>query len=189
MKNSSALFSSLNQKGFSIVLLLVIWTSVLGLLLYVLIAATAPLASKTTNLVFQRKASNASASTLIENKFEGEKFEILTSGVIKTQESTASGQQILTFNNNSSAIGMVEGKAKSLKLKANGESCNGDPHILITIDGENVFNNFIKSKSWNEYSIEKALEEGRHIFTISFDNDFYDKNCDRSLKIDYIFFE
>jgi hypothetical protein len=176
-------FLTPRQKGFSIILILIICTSVMGLLLYILVAA-----KNTASLVYQRKASKASASSLLDNKFEGEKFEILTSGAVKSPEASASGSEILLFNKNSTAIGMVNGKAESLTLRANGGFCNGQPHILMTIDGTDAFNNYITPDSWNDYNLDLSLDDGNHIFTLSFDNDFSNRNCDSNLKVDYIKF-
>lgn len=180
--------AKINQFGFSMILMLVLWTSIVGVLLYVLMAAAAPLAKNTVELVYKRKASSASASSLVDGKFEAEKFTVLTEGVRIAEESSASGKQVLVFEKNSTAIGIVSGKAKNLQIRANGNFCRGQPRLLLTVDGVKVFNNYIIPDFWGDYVVESNLDAGTHLFSLSFDNDYTDKGCDRDLKIDYILF-
>ena len=61
------------------------------------------------------------------------------------------------------------------------------PHFTVAVDGTEVISTFATSLHWRKVGAKVNLPAGRHTFTITFDNDYWNPGvCDRNLRVDYL---
>jgi hypothetical protein len=73
--------------------------------------------------------------------------------------------------------------ATGLTVLAEGDQCNGSPHMTVTVDGVSVMSMYVNATRWTPYSLPVSIPAGSHLIKIVFDNDYYGA-CDRNLRVD-----
>ncbi len=101
---------------------------------------------------------------------------------------TASGGKGLEIYSKGTASGQITSFANSITVRAEGDQCNGAPHMVIKVDGKTTFETDVSSTTWNDYSSPINLPLGTHTITVTFTNDYNSLSCDRNLLLDKITF-
>lgn len=177
-----------SQRGYSILIILLIWTSAVGLLLYILIASTASFKRTILTVLYPKPPSSASEDRPQVKILEIEGMKLISGNKVLVEESSASAKQALLLNTNSLVSGTITGPASSMLFKVQANICKGAPRLKISIDKNFIFNNFIFAVSWAEYATQINLSEGNHQVEVAFDNSFKNNQCQRNIKLDYLKF-
>ena len=169
-------------------LILLIWTSAVGLLFYILIASTASFKRTILSVLYPKPPSNASEQKLPAKMLEAEGMKLISGNKVTLLESSASAKQALLFNSDSTLQGTVLGPFDNVTFRVQAMLCKGAPRLKIVVDKNIIFSNFIFATIWSEYSAKVSVGKGNHIVELAFDNSYKGNICRRSIKLDYLKF-
>jgi hypothetical protein len=125
-----------------------------------------------------------------ETKVEAETMTLPgTSSVVVHSKSAASGGQEVAFFSNGSARSTFDGAVTNITLRARGRACQGNPQLKVYVD--DVLKGTVEpiSTTFADYTVAlSGLSAGSHTLRITFENDFYNSDCDRNAFLDYYVF-
>lgn len=105
-------------------------------------------------------------------------------------DSIASGGKGLLLGRNLTVKGQITGPFTSFTIRAKADVCQGNPHILVKVDGRFVLDTQISTTTYKDY-INKNLAymklgDGPHTVEITYNNDYSTSRCDRNVRLDVI---
>jgi hypothetical protein len=118
---------------------------------------------------------------------EAEAMVLPTKGTVASDASASGGKAVILYNAGTmTATFSLAQAANAVSVVARGDACNGDPHMVVKVDGNQVIaTNVVSGSSWSTYSGAGVLATGSHTLAITFDNDYYGgTGCDRNLRVD-----
>ncbi len=121
---------------------------------------------------------------------EAESMSLPSPAVQVYSDSTASGGKALVFYSNTTATGNINatGTLNDIVVRAKADKCQGNPKMLVTVDGTNVLDTDVSSTTFADYTANVNLSAGSHTVKVSFTNDRVRRNCDRNLRVDKLTF-
>ncbi len=132
----------------------------------------------------------ASPATAADTTLEAESMAVNPANAGNTfTDSTASGRTALALLGNSSASSNISlpTSSQSLAVRARGQSCQGWPNMMISVDGKSISNTAVSTTSWADYTTTATIPAGSHTLNIAFTNDKYlGESCDRNLLLDKV---
>jgi hypothetical protein len=75
--------------------------------------------------------------------------------------------------------------ASGVAVRARGESCEGPPRMVVSVDGRELLSADVDSETWDDYAVNAELAPGDHHVVVAFVNDRW-AGCDRNLAVDEI---
>ena len=74
-----------------------------------------------------------------------------------------------------------------INVSASGQvAANVWPHMVVSVDGVQIGQATVSSKSWTQFSFPYAATAGSHLIKVSFDNDYAANGQDRNLLVDKV---
>lgn len=132
------------------------------------------------------------AAQAASTSFEGESMATVPSSASQvTPEVAASGGYnlaILSNSTSSKAVTLVA--STSLTVRARGKLCNGDPHMLVQVDGVTKLDTTVPYSALTDITTAVSIPGGSHTVSVVFDNDNYQPSpyCSRDIYLDKITF-
>ena len=106
--------------------------------------------------------------------------------VVVHSSSVASGGQDLAFYSNGSVRSTFDRAVTDITLRARGRACQGNPQLKVYVD--NALKGTVEPTStiFADYKVAlDGLSSGTHNLRISYENDYYNSDCDRNAYLDY----
>lgn len=75
-------------------------------------------------------------------------------------------------------------------VRAKGASCDGEPNMVVRVDGQETIARSVRGDRWSDYNGEIDISsDGEHTVDITYDNDYMTSKCDRNLRLDHVRFQ
>lgn len=100
----------------------------------------------------------------------------------------SAGSGLLIWSSGAASADVVTREVAKIVVRARGDLCGGAPTLVLRIDGKEVGQAAISSKTWTDASFTVSLPSGSHRVAVSFPNDHRTSSCDRNLRVDRITF-
>src|SRR4051812_18022722 len=102
-------------------------------------------------------------------------------------KNTSGGALQMLTSNGSAVLTTNLPFTDTLTVRARGgQSCNGWPHMTLSVDGRQVFAKDVAQLEWKSYTVPVTVNAGTHTLAVGFDNDYSTGTCDRNLRVDYV---
>lgn len=102
-------------------------------------------------------------------------------------DSTASGGKALGLWANATAYATVTQPASTkVVVRAKAQKCQGQPTMVVTVDGVTIGSTTISATSWTDYATTANIGAGSHVVGIAYTNDYRSLFCDRNLLVDKV---
>lgn len=117
---------------------------------------------------------------------QAETMELSGSHVSVRDNADASGGKEVAFFTNGSASSGFDGAAAEITLRARGTACQGNPRLMVYVDGDLKGSMPLTSGAFSDHTLVLSdLSAGAHTLRVSFRDDFYAaNNCDRNAYLD-----
>jgi Ca-dependent carbohydrate-binding module xylan-binding/PA14 domain len=128
---------------------------------------------------FATDAAKFEAESMALTGYEGGRLQV-------ADNADASGGKEVIFFANGSATKSFDGQPTHVLVRAKGQSCNGAPTMIVSVDGSRVGETPIRKKQYDDYDygVSGLTAEG-HTLKVEFTNDYNNAKCDRNLIVDY----
>jgi hypothetical protein len=148
-------------------------------LLTALVFSFAVSAADASRAAFATDAAQFEAEGMSLTAYEGGRLQV-------ADNANASGGKEVIFSDNGSATKSFDGQPTHVLVRAKGQSCDGAPMMVVSVDGSRVGETPIHRKRYADYDYEvSSLTAQVHTLKVEFTNDYSSAKCDRNLTVDY----
>lgn len=135
-------------------------------------------------------AAPASAATTTQAPVEAEVMSTLAgrTTVFSDLAASAGRGRVMVTNGTTSTVLRTATTANRLLLRLRGDQAGGAPRAVVVVDGRQVADLSVASRTWTEYSVAGSWATGAHTVQVRFVNDARTATADRNLRLDRLRF-
>ena len=105
-------------------------------------------------------------------------------GQVFTDATASAGQGLLIWSNGAAAGWLSAPAGGTLEVRAEGDQCNGAPHMQVAVDGTTVMTVAVPNTKWATFPVPGSWAGGTRRVSVAFTDDYRDSSCDRNLRVD-----
>lgn len=107
-------------------------------------------------------------------------------GQVFNDATASAGQGLLIWSNGAAAGSLSAPAGGTLEVRAEGDQCNGAPHMQVAVDGAAVMTVPVPATRWATFPVTGSWAGGTHRVSVAFTDDYRDSSCDRNLRVDLL---